>query len=103
MTAESHDWALKHVGEVAEALGVDCEYRMLKGYDVSQYPVGTKEHEEDMKEFKKKLTWPMNLASSSSSTRISQSKVGTGSQIIVAGLSLAAKRHSTLPSILWEC
>ncbi|OCT51909.1 gamma-glutamylputrescine oxidoreductase [Cladophialophora carrionii] len=50
--AESHDWAIKHVGDVAEELGIDCEYRMLKAYDVSQYPVGTKEHDEDMKELK---------------------------------------------------
>ena len=50
--AESHDWAIKHVGEVAKELEIDCEYRMLKGYDFSQYLVGTKEHEEDMKSMK---------------------------------------------------
>ncbi len=50
--AESHDWAIKHVGEVAKELDINCEYRMLKGYDFSQYLVGTKEHDEDMKSMK---------------------------------------------------
>ena len=27
--AESHTWALNHVGEVAKELGIDCEYRLV--------------------------------------------------------------------------
>ncbi|KIW91350.1 uncharacterized protein Z519_08246 [Cladophialophora bantiana CBS 173.52] len=50
--AESHDWALKHVGEVSKELGIDCEYRMLPAYNLSQYPVGTKEHNHDMSDLK---------------------------------------------------
>ncbi|KAH0843184.1 gamma-glutamylputrescine oxidoreductase [Fonsecaea pedrosoi] len=49
-TAESHDWAIRHVGEVSKELGIDCEYRVLPAYNLSQYPVGTKEHDDDMAE-----------------------------------------------------
>ncbi|KAK7900298.1 hypothetical protein LTR67_004044 [Exophiala xenobiotica] len=49
---ESHDWAIKHIGEVVNELGIDCEYRQLHGYDISQYPKGTKEHDEDIKVIK---------------------------------------------------
>ncbi|KAL2256094.1 hypothetical protein VTK26DRAFT_2197 [Humicola hyalothermophila] len=35
--AESHAWARERVGEIAEKLGIDCEYRKLRAYDVSQY------------------------------------------------------------------
>lgn len=47
---DSHTWALKRVGEIAEQLGIDCEYRILPGYDISQYPRGGKEHADDMKQ-----------------------------------------------------
>ena len=47
--AESHQWALQHVGDVAKELGIECEYRMLPGYTVSQHPVGSEGHSEDMK------------------------------------------------------
>ncbi|KAJ9658328.1 hypothetical protein H2198_003758 [Neophaeococcomyces mojaviensis] len=50
IAAESHDWALKRVGEISKELGIECEYRMLKGYDISQFVKGTKEHDDDMKE-----------------------------------------------------
>ncbi len=49
---ESHAWALKHVGEISNQLGIDCEYRQLKAYDISQYPGGTKEHDDDISEMK---------------------------------------------------
>ncbi|PVI00874.1 FAD dependent oxidoreductase [Periconia macrospinosa] len=48
--AESHMWALNRVGEISKQLGIECEYRQLPGYDISQYPKGTKEHSEDMEE-----------------------------------------------------
>ncbi|ETN45029.1 uncharacterized protein HMPREF1541_09905 [Cyphellophora europaea CBS 101466] len=49
VAAESHQWALQHVGDVARELNIDCEYRILKGYTVSQYPVGTEDHKKDIK------------------------------------------------------
>lgn len=53
LAAQSHDWAAKRVGEISKELGIECEYRQLKGYNVSQYLHGTKEHDEDMKSMKK--------------------------------------------------
>ncbi|KAK5104101.1 hypothetical protein LTS08_001985 [Lithohypha guttulata] len=50
IAAESHTWAAKRVGEVSKELGIDCEWRMLPGYDFSQFMKGTKEHDDDMKE-----------------------------------------------------
>ncbi|KAL8405191.1 hypothetical protein RB594_009916 [Gaeumannomyces avenae] len=35
--AESHTWAIARVGEVAAKLGIECEYRRVPGYEVSQY------------------------------------------------------------------
>lgn len=50
--ADSHSWALRHVGEVSKQLGIECEYRQLPGYEVSQYPKGQKEHDEEVEELK---------------------------------------------------
>lgn len=47
--AESHTWALKHVGEIAVKLGIDCEYRQIPGYTISQYSRGDPKHEDDIK------------------------------------------------------
>jgi len=55
VAAESHDWAIKRVGEVSKELGIGCEYRMLKGYDISQFEKGTKEHDDDMKEIREDM------------------------------------------------
>lgn len=49
LAAESHGWARDHVGEVAQELGIECEYRKLPSYTVSQYPVGKSEHDDEMK------------------------------------------------------
>lgn len=50
LAAESHEWAAKRVGSVSKELGFDCEWRMLRGIDISQYPKGSKEHDDDIKE-----------------------------------------------------
>lgn len=52
LAAESHTWALRHVGEVARKLGIDCEYRTLPGYEISQYPKGDPKHDEEVTEMK---------------------------------------------------
>ena len=49
LAADSHQWALNRVGEISKQLGIECEYRHLPGYDLSQYPKGTKEHADDIK------------------------------------------------------
>ena len=52
IAAESHQWAIGRVGEISEELGIDCEYRVVKAYTVSQFPHGTKDHESDVSELK---------------------------------------------------
>ncbi|KAJ9144497.1 FAD dependent oxidoreductase [Pleurostoma richardsiae] len=50
--ADSHTWALNRVGEISHELSIDCEYRHVPGYEISQWPVGDKKHDEDLKELK---------------------------------------------------
>ncbi|KAI1376636.1 DAO-domain-containing protein [Hypoxylon crocopeplum] len=50
--AESHTWALNRVGEIAKELGIDCEYRHLPGYRVSQYQRGTEDWKKDVEVIK---------------------------------------------------
>ncbi|KAK5174512.1 uncharacterized protein LTR77_001592 [Saxophila tyrrhenica] len=47
LAADSHKWASKHVGEVARELGIDCEYRQLPAYLISQYDRQTQSSEHD--------------------------------------------------------
>lgn len=49
IAADSHTWALNHVGEVARKLNIDCEYRYVPGYLISMYERGDSKHEQDMK------------------------------------------------------
>lgn len=37
LAADSHSWALNHVGDVSKELGIDCEYRHVPGYRISHY------------------------------------------------------------------
>ncbi|KAF3064952.1 putative Rieske 2Fe-2S iron-sulfur protein YhfW [Daldinia childiae] len=59
--AESHTWALNRVGEIAKELGIDCEYRHLPGYRVSQYQKGTEEHKKDMDTIKEDVEMAKKL------------------------------------------
>lgn len=61
IAAESHQWALEHVGEISKDLGIDCEYRRLPGYEVSQFPKGTPDHENDVKELKEEVAYMKSL------------------------------------------
>lgn len=53
--ADSHSWALRHVGEVCKQLGIECEYRKLPGYEVSQYQKGEKGHDEEVEGLKEEV------------------------------------------------
>ncbi|KAH7305477.1 FAD dependent oxidoreductase [Stachybotrys elegans] len=55
IAAESHTWALNHVGDVSKKLGIDCEYRYVPGYEISQHQKGSKGHEDDMKELREEV------------------------------------------------
>ena len=46
---DSHAWALKRVGEISRQLGIECEYRTLPDYEISQYERGNPEHDAEMK------------------------------------------------------
>ncbi|KAH0299873.1 FAD dependent oxidoreductase, partial [Aureobasidium melanogenum] len=61
MHFESHDWAIKRVGEISKELGIECEYRTLPGYNISQYPRGDKHHEEDVKMLKEEIAYSKTL------------------------------------------
>ncbi|KAL7625176.1 hypothetical protein AAE478_004391 [Parahypoxylon ruwenzoriense] len=51
---DSHTWGLNRVGEIAKELGIDCEYRHLPGYRVSQYERGTEEWKKDIGDIKER-------------------------------------------------
>jgi glycine/D-amino acid oxidase-like deaminating enzyme len=54
LAADSHSWAIGHVGEIANELSIDCEYRRLPAYEVSQYDRNKqlREHSDDVRELK---------------------------------------------------
>jgi hypothetical protein len=51
------------VGEIANELGIDCEYRRLPGYQVSQYDRNkqVREHSDDVRELKIEVTKAQSL------------------------------------------
>lgn len=55
LAAESHTWALRHAGEVASKLGIDCEYRKLPAYEISEYPKGDPKHTEEVEDLKQEV------------------------------------------------
>ncbi|KAL0942700.1 FAD dependent oxidoreductase [Colletotrichum truncatum] len=59
--AESHTWALNYVGEVSQKLGIDCEYRKLPGYMISQYARNDPKHAEDLEEVKQEVEFAKEL------------------------------------------
>ncbi|KAL8923193.1 MAG: hypothetical protein Q9208_004756 [Pyrenodesmia sp. 3 TL-2023] len=52
MAVDSHTYAINRVGEISKKLGIECEYRQLPGYDISQYERGQDGHQEDVEDFK---------------------------------------------------
>jgi glycine/D-amino acid oxidase-like deaminating enzyme/nitrite reductase/ring-hydroxylating ferredoxin subunit len=58
---ESHLWAIDHVGDIAKELGIECEYRKLPSYDISQYTRGEKGHAEDVKDLKEEVAYYKSL------------------------------------------
>lgn len=61
IAADSHTWALDRVGEIAKKLGIECEYRKLPGYEISQYPRGRKEHDEEISGIKEEVRYAKSL------------------------------------------
>ncbi|KAL8932998.1 MAG: hypothetical protein Q9211_006017, partial [Gyalolechia sp. 1 TL-2023] len=52
MAVDSHTYALNRVGEISQKLGIECEYRHLPAYDISQYERGQDGHDDDVEDFK---------------------------------------------------
>ncbi|KAH7166540.1 FAD dependent oxidoreductase [Dactylonectria macrodidyma] len=59
--AESHTWAIGHVGSIAEKLEIECEYRRVPGYEISQFQRGDKGHDEDIGELRKEADFAKEL------------------------------------------
>ncbi|USW55904.1 Putative FAD dependent oxidoreductase, rieske [2Fe-2S] iron-sulfur domain, yhfW Rieske [Septoria linicola] len=57
IAARSHDWAIERVGEIAQKHQIDCEYRKLRGIQVSQYDISKypKEHQQEIDELKEEV------------------------------------------------
>ncbi|KKY19048.1 putative fad dependent oxidoreductase [Diplodia seriata] len=53
--AESHAWAVRRVGAVAGALGIECEYRRLPAYEISQFARGEEGHAEEVQALKEEV------------------------------------------------
>ncbi|KAL2023279.1 hypothetical protein VTK56DRAFT_3017 [Thermocarpiscus australiensis] len=52
VAAESHAWARDRVGEIVDRLGIECEYRKVTAYDVSQYARGSEGYEKEMEQLR---------------------------------------------------
>lgn len=53
--AESHNWAIKRIGQISQELGIDCDYHLLPAYRVSQFPKNgekTEDHAKDVEDMK---------------------------------------------------
>lgn len=57
MAADSHKWAINHIGEVSKALQIDSEYRITQGYLISQHEKGSKEHDDDINDIKEEVNF----------------------------------------------
>ena len=53
--AASHQWALERVGELSKKLSIECEYRQLPAYELSQYEKRDKKHAEEMDVLKEEV------------------------------------------------
>lgn len=59
--ALSHTWALNRVGDIARTIGIDCEYRHVPGYDISQYAASDKHHAKDLKNIQEEAEYAKQL------------------------------------------
>lgn len=58
---DSYKFALEHVGEVAKELNIDCEWRILDGYEISQYRRGNEGYDQDLKEMNEEVAYDKTL------------------------------------------
>lgn len=53
IAANSHKWAIERVGAIAKERGIECEYRTVNDYEISQYQKGEAGYDEEMEQLKK--------------------------------------------------
>lgn len=61
MAADSHSWALRRVGEISKELNIECEYRHLAVYEISQYDREDGRHERDVEDLKEEVKTAKSL------------------------------------------
>lgn len=61
IAADSHSWAIKRVGEISKELNIDCEFRYLPGYEISQYPRGDQRHDKEIDGVKEEVEFAQKL------------------------------------------
>lgn len=61
IAAESHTWAIHRVGEISRELDIDCEFRYLNGYEISQYPRGDNRHIKEILNIKREVDLAQEL------------------------------------------
>lgn len=61
IAADSHSWALNRVGEISKKLGIECEYRHLPAYELSQYARNDRRHEDEVKGLKEEVETAKSL------------------------------------------
>lgn len=94
--AESHAWARDRIGEIASEVGIDCEYRRLPAYDISQFARGAEGYEKEMSELRAEAEYQKKLGVE---TRFDFAG-GPAPSTSAAASSLITKQLSTRPSTL---
>lgn len=61
VAAESHAWARDRIGEISKQLGIECEYRKVRAYDVSQYGHGSDEWKGELKQLREEAEMQAKL------------------------------------------
>ena len=56
IAADSHSWAIRRVYDVSRRLGVECEYRQLPCYKISQYQQTDDRHQEEVRQLREEAT-----------------------------------------------
>ena len=61
IAAESHTWALNRVGEIARNLNIECEFRYLPGYEISQYNVNHPGYQKEIDSLREEVKMAKDL------------------------------------------
>ncbi|OAA54368.1 FAD dependent oxidoreductase [Niveomyces insectorum RCEF 264] len=81
--ADSHTWAVNHVGDVVQKLGIECEYRRAPGYEISLFTRRDKRQIKDPESIKRgaELAQQLGGVSSDAATNIPLQKLAIVAQL----------------------